>query len=467
MIEFKNISNLYFIGIGGIGMSALARYAHHEGKNVAGYDLTKSDLTVALENEGIAVHYADELSSIPSSFTRENTLVVRTPAVPDSLSELKYFVDRNFSILKRSQLLGFLTSSKNCIAVSGTHGKTSVSTMSALLLQIGEKGAGAFLGGISRNFCSNLVLPETGSNWVVAEADEFDRSFLQLFPTIAVVTAIDPDHLDIYGTHEAVREAFGKFIGNIKPNGTLIVKAGVDVSAYLRDDLNVLTYSIDQKADIFASNIRVEENAYCFDLNAPNLVIKNLKMSYPGRVNVENFVAASAVALACGCSENAIREGIAAYKGVQRRFDIRYSDSNVLYIDDYAHHPAELAATIKSVKELYAGKRILGIFQPHLYTRTRDFADGFAQSLDLLDDAVLLEIYPARELPIEGVNSALIAGKMKGNKGKVIAKEQLKNYLLNNDFDILLTMGAGNIDRLILPICEILKEKNIMIEGKK
>lgn len=463
MIDFKNISNLYFIGIGGIGMSALARYAQFDGKNVAGYDLTKSDLTQTLEREGIAVHYSDDPSFIPTTFTPENTLVVRTPAVPDTLSELNYFIDRKFSILKRSQLLGFLTSSKKCIAVSGTHGKTSVSIMSTLLLRMAQKGAGAFLGGISRNFDSNLVLPEKGSELVVAEADEFDRSFLQLHPTIAVVTAIDADHLDIYGTYEAVREAFGQFIGNIKPNGTLIVKAGVDVTPYLRNDLNVITYSIDQKADVFASDLHVEENAYHFNLNTPNLRIENLVVNYPGRVNVENFVAASAVALSCGCSEEAIRSGMVNYKGVQRRFDIRYRGSNVLYIDDYAHHPAELAATINSVRELYAGKRILGIFQPHLYTRTRDFADGFAQSLDLLDEAVLLEIYPARELPIEGVNSALIASKMKNRKVKVIPNDGLKEYLMNADFDLLLTMGAGSIDRLIVPICEILKEK----ENKK
>lgn len=459
MIDFKNISNLYFIGIGGIGMSALARFARFEGKNVAGYDLTETDLTRNLSFEGIHIHYTEDIQAIPASFTPTNTLVVRTPAVPANHAELIYLIEKGFTIVKRSELLGFLTQGKTCLAVAGTHGKTSVSTMTTHLLHAGNQFAGAFLGGISRNFGSNLVLPQSNSQLVVAEADEFDRSFLQLHPAVAVITSIDADHLDIYGTHQAIFDAFEAFINNIEPQGLLVIKAGVDISTTHRPDLKVLTYSIDGEADVCVQNLKIINSYYHFDMLTPWERYNNLEVHYPGRVNVENLVAASVVALHCGCSEEALRNGLATYKGVQRRFDIRYESDRVLFIDDYAHHPAELLATIQSVRELYAGKRILGVFQPHLYSRTRDFAAEFAQSLDLLDETVLLPIYPARELPIDGVTSELILGFMQNVQKQVVAPELLIQFLENSSFDVLLTMGAGNIDRYAAPICNMLDVK--------
>jgi UDP-N-acetylmuramate--alanine ligase len=459
MIDFKNISNLYFVGIGGIGMSALARFARFEGKCVAGYDLTETDLTRALSSEGIDIHYSEDIQAIPVGFTPQNTLVVRTPAVPSTHSELNYLIEKGFVIVKRSELLGYLTQGKTCLAVAGTHGKTSVSTMTAHLLHTGNLFAGAFLGGISRNFASNLVLPREQSQLVVAEADEFDRSFLHLHPTVAVITSIDADHLDIYGTHQAIFEAFDAFVNNIVINGLLVLKAGVEIQAAQRPDLRIVTYSIDGDADVSVSNLEIVDSAYQFNLHTPWGTFNKLKVNYPGSVNVENLVAASVVALECGCSEEALRQGMASYKGVERRFDIRYRSENVIYIDDYAHHPAELLATIKSVRELYAGKRILGVFQPHLFTRTRDFASEFAQSLDLLDETVLLPIYPARELPIEGVTSALILSYMHNDAKQVLQPDGLMSYLQTVSFDVLLTMGAGNIDRWSAPICQLLKTK--------
>jgi UDP-N-acetylmuramate--alanine ligase len=459
MIDFKNISNLYFIGIGGIGMSALARFARFEGKCVAGYDLTETDLTRELSSEGIDIHYTDNVQAIPDAFTPQNTLVVRTPAVPATHAELNHLIEKGFAVVKRSELLGFLTQGKTCLAVAGTHGKTSVSTMIAHLLHSGNQMAGAFLGGISRNFGSNLVLPQSNSQLVVAEADEFDRSFLQLHPAVAVITSIDADHLDIYGTHQAIFDAFEAFINNIEPNGLLVLKAGVEISTTHRPDLQVFTYSVDCEADVCVQNLKIINSHYHFDMITPWGTYNNLEVHYPGRVNVENLVAATVVALHCGCSEEAIRKGLATYKGVQRRFDIRYKSDRVLFIDDYAHHPAELLATIKSVRELYVGKRILGVFQPHLYSRTRDFAAEFAQSLDLLDEAVLLPIYPARELPIEGVTSEMILGFMTNSFKQVVMPDMLISFLEKASFDVLLTMGAGNIDRWSAPICKLLKTK--------
>lgn len=450
---------LYFVGIGGIGMSALARYAKYQGHDVAGYDLTESELTKKLVSEGIDVHYTDNVNLIPKVTTPENTLVVRTPAVPSSHSELNYFYDNGYVVAKRSELLGFLTRNSKCVAVAGTHGKTSTSTMATLQLHEAGIDAAAFLGGISRNFESNLVLSKDKNAPVVVEADEFDRSFLQLTPSIAVITAMDADHLDIYGTHENLIEAFGQFIGKVKSGGVVLAKKSLDVSKFVNENQKLYTYSITQYANFCTKSIRVEDGAYHFDMITPFGEITDIKFTYPGRVNIENMVAATAVALICGADKNLVKKGFLEYRGVQRRFDVRFSNSKKIYIDDYAHHPEELRATIESARELYAGKKILGIFQPHLYSRTRDLADGFAQSLDLLDEAVVLDIYPARELPIPGITSQTIIDKMTTAKHRSASLSDFPEILASLDFDILLTLGAGNIDRLV-PVIESWMKEN-------
>ncbi|HNW49931.1 MAG TPA: UDP-N-acetylmuramate--L-alanine ligase [Prolixibacteraceae bacterium] len=465
MIDFNNIENIYFLGIGGIGMSALARFANSAGKRVAGYDLTKSPLTEQLSNEGITIHYTEDINQLPSQFLGVNTLVVRTPAVPESHSELQYFKENGYQIVKRSELLGFLTQGRECIAVAGTHGKTSVSTMTTLLLEGAGIDTAAFLGGISRNFDSNLVLPREKDSLVVTEADEYDRSFLHLRPTLAVVTAVDADHLDIYGNYESVVEVFNQFVQNIVDGGTLLHKKGINVLANQSIRLNTFTYSATEEADFCVKRLKVVDGAYQFDIVAPHLVIKDVRLEYPGRVNVENILAASAAALLSGADPLSIKQTIPTYKGVQRRFDIRFKNDQVIYIDDYAHHPEEIKATVNSVKELYPGKKVLGVFQPHLFSRTRDFAEGFAQSLDLLDELLLLDIYPAREVPLPGVTSNIIFDQMKMTAKSLCTVGQVVSTLREKEFDILMTMGAGNIDRLIDPICEMLKTKTMAHEA--
>jgi UDP-N-acetylmuramate--alanine ligase len=459
MIDFNNIENIYFLGIGGIGMSALARFANNSGKNVAGYDLTETELTRQLINEGITIHYSEDINQLPSQFLGVNTLVVRTPAVPEIHSELQYFMNNSYQIVKRSELLGFLTQGRKCIAVAGTHGKTSVSTMTTLLLKESGIDVGAFLGGISRNFNSNLVIPQNRDSMVVTEADEYDRSFLKLKPSLAVITSVDPDHLDIYGNYESVIEAFNQFIQNIVEGGTLLYKKGISVLKNQSIRLNIFTYSTTEEADFCAKRLKVIDGAYQFDIVAPHLVIRDVRLEYPGRVNVENILAAAAAALLSGADPLSVKNSISTYKGVQRRFDIRFKNERVIYIDDYAHHPEEIKATVNSVKELYPGKKVLGIFQPHLFTRTSDFAEGFASSLDLLDELVLLDIYPARELPIPGVTSEIIFEKMKLKNKSRCTIDKVIPLVSQKQFDILLTMGAGNIDQLIEPVCKMLEQK--------
>jgi len=459
MIDFNNIQNIYFLGIGGIGMSALARFANHAGKNVAGYDLTRTPLTEQLSNEGITIHYTEDLNQLPSQFLVVNTLVVRTPAVPEAHKELQYFSSNGYQIVKRSELLGFLTQGRQCVAVAGTHGKTSVSTMTTLLLEGSGIDVGAFLGGISRNFNSNLVLPQSANSLVVTEADEYDRSFLQLKPSLAVITSVDPDHLDIYGDYESVIEAFNQFADNIVDGGTLLYKKGINVLKNQSIRLNIFTYSTTDEADFCAKRLKVIDGAYQFDIVAPHLVIKDVRLEYPGRVNVENILAAAAAALLSGADPLLVKQSISTYKGVQRRFDIRFKNDKVIYIDDYAHHPEEIKATVNSVKELYPGKKVLGIFQPHLFTRTRDFVDGFATSLDLLDEAILLEIYPAREVAIPGITTEIIIEKMKSKCKTRCSIEDVISLISEKQYDVLMTMGAGNIDQLIEPICEMLEIK--------
>ncbi len=459
MKGFDTIKNLYFIGIGGIGMSALARYARHQGHQVAGYDLTCTLLTQNLVNEGIQVHYEDNPAQIPGSFMPGNTLVVRTPAVPETHSELVFLKERGFTIMKRSELLGFLTRDKICIAVAGTHGKTSVSTMTTLLLLESGFDSGAFLGGISRNFNSNLVLPRHEGNMVVAEADEFDRSFLQLSPTLAIITSMDADHLDVYGTHDQLTKAFGDFIAQVKPGGMVLIKKGLDVQKYLPNSCKCYTYSIEGEADFYAGEIRIVNGAYQFNLHTPKGIIEGIRFNYPGRVNLENMIAAAAVSLIFGAETEKVKAGFLKYLGVERRFDIRFRNEKVIYIDDYAHHPEELNATIRSVKELYPGKKILGVFQPHLYSRTRDFAEGFARSLDLLDETILLDIYPAREMPIEGISSDTVLNLMQSKQKHRATLSDFPGFLDKMKFDILLTLGAGNIDTLVPKISKALKNK--------
>lgn len=458
MINFNDIANIYFLGIGGIGMSALARYAHAVGKNVAGYDLTETQLTKQLQGEGIAVHYNEDINQFSTTFLKENTLVVRTPAVPDTHLEYQFLVENNYQIIKRSQLLGFLTDSKMCIAVAGTHGKTSVSTMTTHLLFESGVEVGAFLGGISRNFESNLVLPPHANSLVVTEADEYDRSFLQLHPTVAVITSTDADHLDIYGTHDELKKTFGMFADNIKPDGKLLIKKGVAVN--YKNQIDCYTYSITEKADFHIENLTIEEGAYVFDFVSPAGVIEQVKSTYPGRINLENMIAAAAASILAGANPVKVVRSMTSFKGVNRRFDVRFSSDNITYIDDYAHHPTELEVTINSVKELYAGKKVLGIFQPHLFSRTQDFAAGFAESLDLLDEVILLDIYPARELPIKGVTTKIIFDKMKLENKSLMSKDDVIEGIKSANFDVLLTMGAGNIDTLVTPIVSLLTELN-------
>ena len=456
----NQIKRVYLLGIGGIGMSALARYFRFIGKLVDGYDKTPSPLTLDLENEGILVHYIDDLSKVPTFEEKETTLVIYTPAVPKDLQELRYFKENNFQIYKRSQVLGLLTEGKKCIAIAGTHGKTSVTTMTAHLLKQSAVDCSAFMGGISKNYKTNLLLSERNSPYIVVEADEFDRSFLQLHPDLAVVTWMDADHLDIYGDHQSMVMAFADFVRQIKKDGTLVYRKGLNIDKSWNNSISYYSYSISEEADFQAIHIKIVEGAYHFDLKTPFGMIEGLSLSYPGLMNVENAVAACAMALMSGVENQEIRDALHGYTGVVRRFDVRFTGKKTIYIDDYAHHPRELEATIRSVRDLYPGKHVTGIFQPHLFTRTRDFADDFASALDLLDSALVMEIYPARELPIEGVDSQMILSKMTSKSKRLCQKNEFPEILGDYNLEILLTLGAGDIDRLIDPIVSYLRQKD-------
>lgn len=459
MIEIDKIERVYLLGIGGIGMSALARYFHFIGKKVYGYDKTVSALTLDLEKEDILVHYSEDLNAVPTLAEKSTTVVIYTPAVPVDFAEFVYFRDNGFQLYKRSQILGLLTSGKRCIAIAGTHGKTSVTTMTSHLLKQSHVDCYAFMGGISKNYGTNLLLPQNGSNFIVAEADEFDRSFLQLHPELAVITWMDADHLDIYGDLANVIKAFADFVSQIQNGGTLLYKKDLNIDFLWNKNIRYFSYSITGKADFQAIQIRVIDGAYHFDLKTPFGEIKDLSLTYPGLMNVENAVAACGMALLSGVTNDEIRAALPHYSGVVRRFDVRFKGEQTIYIDDYAHHPRELEATIKSVRDLYPGKRITGIFQPHLFTRTRDFATDFAAALDLLDDALVMEIYPARELPIEGVDSDIILSKMKLKSRVRCQKSDFPEILKNYHPEILITLGAGDIDRLVAPIVSYLTQK--------
>lgn len=449
----KRYDNYYFIGIGGIGMSAIARYFNHAGHNVSGYDKTPSPLTAQLESEGIAIHYEDRPDLIPKDV--ENTFIIYTPAVPSDLGEMQAALGGGYAICKRSRALGEIARGQECLAVSGTHGKTTTSTLLAHILTDSGEGCNAFLGGISKNYGTNLLLSE--NKVLVAEADEFDRSFLQLYPEIAVITATDADHLDIYADRAHVLEAFGEFASQVDPEGALIIKKGVEVPLEGVGAM-VYRYSYDSPCDFYAADIKPLEGGYFdFTLVHPGGGIPHCKVGVPGWVNVENAVAASAIALLHGVTPEALKEALASFSGVKRRFDIHVNTPKCAYIDDYAHHPNEIRAAIGSIRNIFPGRRICGIFQPHLYTRTRDFADDFADALGGLDELIMLPIYPARELPIEGVCSEMILDKVKCSDKVLVQKDKLMETLRSRNFDCLVTFGAGDIDRFIQPIEDYLK----------
>ena len=462
MNGLQNIKNVYFLGIGGIGMSALARYFKFTGRNVAGYDRTQTTLTDNLQAEGIDIHFEDDIRNIPGNWDPLETLAVFTPALPDDHKELIWFKESPIAMFKRAKVLGLISNEKYGIAVAGTHGKTTVSTMVANTLNNTVNGCGAFLGGISKDFGSNLLLPKKESPWIVVEADEFDRSFLHLKPQLALITSVDADHLDIYGSKEKIVESFEKFISQIKPNGKLVVKKGIDFDATGKTLAEIFSYSIKENADFATLNLKlnVEGGFYQFDLKTPGGIIANCKVNYPGLVNVENAIGASALAYLANATPNEIKAGLENYRGVSRRFDIRYKNDKYVYIDDYAHHPAELKAVISSVKALYPSRKVTGIFQPHLYSRTKDFSTEFAASLDLLDTAIIIPLYPAREEPIEGVSSEIIFKQMKLESKHLLSKEETLKMLNELENDVVITMGAGDIDRMPKEIVEILKLKN-------
>ena len=450
----NNYKNIYFIGIGGIGMSAIARYYKFKGCNVSGYDKTPSELTGELIAEGIGVHYEDNTDFIPKDV--ENTLVVYTPAIPHDLKELLYVQEHGYTLLKRSKTLGEIAKGQSCLAVAGTHGKTTTSTLLAHIFTDSKVGCSAFLGGISKNYDTNLLVSHNPT--IVAEADEFDRSFLQLFPEIAVITAMDADHLDIYGDLKHVHEAFQAFAGQV--SGTVITKLGLDITPN-HTKARIMRYSYnDPRADFYADNLRKDECGYfTFNLKYPDGVIKDCRVGVPGWVNVENAVAASAIAIVYGIDPEAIRHALGTFLGVKRRFDIHVNRPGCAYIDDYAHHPNEISTAISSMRDIFPGRRLTAIFQPHLYTRTRDFADEFAKALSAVDKLILLDIYPAREEPIPGVSSRLIFDKVTAPEKVLLKKEMLMKYLEDEKIDTLITFGAGNIDRFIPQITDMLNKR--------
>jgi len=453
MLELKDIKKIYFIGIGGIGMSALARYFRFHGADVSGYDKTATALTRQLENEGIPVHYEDD----PGQAPKDADVVVYTPAVPKDHQELLYYQQHGYPVLKRSDVLGVITNSSFNICVAGTHGKTTITTMVAHLLRHSGYGCNAFLGGIAVNYNSNFWSDKR--NVCVVEADEYDRSFLKLSPDIAVITAMDADHLDIYGTAAAVEEAFIDFSGKIKQGGTLISKWGLTRSGDLKGDRK-LTYGLAAGGpDFYPADVTMHDGSYRFRVVSKDWVLDDVVLNMGGLHNVENVTAAIAVAHQLGIADDKIRAAVEAFRGVKRRFEYMLRKGGTVFIDDYAHHPEELRALISGAKGLFPGKKCLVIFQPHLFTRTRDFVDGFAESLDLADEVLLLPIYPARELPIEGVTSRMIADKMTKGKAVLTDKKELLDTIQNRKVELVITAGAGDIDVLVGPIREILDKK--------
>lgn len=434
-------------------MSAIARYFNHAGKRVSGYDLTPSPLTKDLEREGIIIHYEDCPEMVPQDV--ENTFVIYTPAIPSTLKEFQFVQNKGYALCKRSQALGEIAKDLRCLAIAGTHGKTTTSTLLAHIYTASGEGCNAFLGGISKNYNTNLLLSKNPV--IVAEADEFDRSFLQLHPHIAAITSTDADHLDIYSDHSHVIEAFSQFAAQIEDHGALVLKKGVEIDE-TKVNASIHTYSFDQECDFYGSDFELLPGGYFdFSINTPKGKIEHCTVGIPGWVNVENAIAASAVALLDGMAPERVKEALKSFQGVKRRFDIHLNTEECAYIDDYAHHPNEIKAAISSMRNIFKGRRLCGIFQPHLYTRTRDFADDFAEALSGLDELILLPIYPARELPIEGVNSQLILDRVTIKNKVLVEKQDLMECIKSRKIDCLVTFGAGDIDRFITPIEEYLK----------
>ncbi|MCA0426809.1 MAG: UDP-N-acetylmuramate--L-alanine ligase [Bacteroidetes bacterium] len=451
-MKFENIKTVYFLGIGGIGMSAIARYFNHAGKRVMGYDKTPTPLTQALVAEGIDVHFEDKPEWLESlQLQAAETLVVLTPAIPKDHKEWAWFIHQGFQILKRSQVLGILSESFTTAGVAGTHGKTTTSTMLAHLLKQSHLDCSAFLGGISVNYSSNLLLGSNAANpLLVVEADEFDRSFLTLHPFVSLITSTDADHLDIYGEHDALKASFLEYASRLKEGGTLYVKQGLNLQPQTKG--KVFTYGLNSEAQVFAFNIRIEGDLHQFDLNFHGEIISGIELGIPGLHNIENAVGASALALTLGVSHEELKQGLASFRGVKRRFEYIVKRQDCIVIDDYAHHPEELRAILGSVKRMYPNRKLTAAFQPHLFTRTRDFADGFAEVLGMADELHLLEIYPARELPIPGVNSQMLLDRMPVQKGKITGKQELVDYVCSTRPELLLILGAGDIDALVEPI---------------
>ena len=442
------MTHIYFIGIGGIGMSAIARYYNAKGYKVSGYDKTPSPLTHALESEGIEVHYEDNVSFIPKEV--DETLVIYTPAIPADMGELVYVQENGYRVIKRSKMLGELTAGQRCMAVAGTHGKTTTSTLTSHLFMDSGEGCSAFLGGISKNYDSNLLISH--NDVIVVEADEFDRSFLQLFPEVAVITSMDADHLDIYGDAAHVTEAFKAFASQV--SGTVIVKHGLDITP-ADTKAQIMTYAFDNPAADFHSEPLEDGH---FNLHYPGGVIEDCVVGIPGWVNVENATAASAIALTYGIAPEKIKKALACFRGVKRRFDIQVKKPGCVYIDDYAHHPEEINAALSSIRKAYPSSKLTAVFQPHLYTRTRDFAPEFAQALSLADKVILLDIYPARELPIPGVTSEIIFKDITAEK-VLLQRCELMDYLRDEPVEVLATLGAGDIDRFVGEIADMLDKR--------
>ncbi|PNQ75251.1 UDP-N-acetylmuramate--L-alanine ligase [Hanstruepera neustonica] len=435
-MNLETIDNVYFIGIGGIGMSALARYFHANKKQVSGYDKTKSDITDSLIGLGMSVHFEDAVNNIESTFLDPSkTLVVYTPAIPKNHAELAYFNENGFKVMKRAAVLGLITENTQCLAVAGTHGKTTTTSILGHLLNACDVPVTAFLGGISENYQSNLII--NGTEVTVVEADEFDRSFLTLSPDFACITSMDADHLDIYGDAEELQKSFKEFANKIKQNGKLFVKSGLPI--------NGITYGIEDDSDYSIVNLKIENGVYVFDVKTPKTTLEKFKFNLPGRHNLSNALIALAMAAEFGCPHQQLAKALASYKGVKRRFSYHIKNDDVVYIDDYAHHPEEINAVHQAVREMYPTKKVLAVFQPHLYSRTRDFVEEFAESLSKFDEVILLDIYPARELPIPGVTSQWLLDKIKNSNKQLVKKANLISKIKESTANVVLTIGAGDI----------------------
>ena len=458
-MELKDIKAVYFIGAGGIGMSAIARYFIHRGQVVAGYDKTPSDLTDQLEKEGMLIHYEEDIDEIPHACKNpKSTLVVYTPAIPATHKELEFFREGGFEIQKRAQVLGTLTRSHKGLCFAGTHGKTTTSTMCAHIMHQSHMDCNAFLGGISKNYGTNYILSDS-SDYVVIEADEFDRSFHWLRPWMSVITSTDPDHLDIYGTKEAYLESFRHYTELIQPGGALIIHRDLEMKQHVQEGVKVYDYSR-EAGDFHAENIVIDNGEISFDFVSPIENVKNIKLGQPVPINIENAVAAMAMAQLNGCTAEELRYGMRTYAGVDRRFDFKIKNDKHVFLSDYGHHPKEVLQSARSLKELFKGRKITVIFQPHLYTRTRDFYREFADALSNFDEVVLTEIYPAREEPIEGVTSKLIFDNLKpGVEKTIIRKDDVLDYVKSRDFDVLVVLGAGNLDNYVPQIAKIIDSK--------